>query len=292
MSIPFPLAELICAEHRFRPLPRRVLLLGRQTVTFGVEGLMRLAHRFELAFDPATVERDTTTAYSVQRPDQAFVTDTSFFRMLGVTEIDAIDQSAFEGANIIHDLATPVPEALHGRYDLVFNGSVLDNIWDPAAVLRNVSHLVSDAGRVIHVETATPTPYSYAALSPSWYFDYYVANCWADCRIYVAAVPSLEDLVAGRWASMAFDPSAEPRPNAFSPSLGAHVGISIVLAEKQPGATASAPIVQSHYRSAEDWAVFLERVEPIRRSRRPLHLGEGGTGAPIASHRNAWLSCG
>jgi SAM-dependent methyltransferase len=292
MAIPFPLAEFICAEHRYRPLPQRVLLLGRQTVTFGADGLMRLARRFGLPLDPATIERDTTTSYARHRPNEEFVTDTSFFRMLGATEIDAIDHSEFEGANIIHDLSTPVPETLHGRFDFIFNGSVLDNIWDPAAVLRNVSRLAGNSGRVIHVETATPTPYSYVALSPSWYFDYYVANRWADCRVYIAAVPTLAELTSGRWAVMAFDPSAEARPNAFSPSLGNSVGISIVLAESGPGATAGASMAQSHYRSDADWVAFLDRVEPVRTSPRPIHLGEGGTGAPIASHRNVWLSCG
>ena len=91
---------------------------------------------------------------------------------------------------------------------------------------------------------------------------------------------------------MAFDPSAEAQPNAFTPSLGDHTGISIVLGEKGPNSTISTEFAQSHYRDELQWQEFMERVEPLRKSVRPVYLGEGGDGSPIASHRNAWLSCG
>lgn len=83
MSIPLPLAEFICAEHRFRPLPERILLLGRQTMTFGVNELAHLAGKFGLDFDPSSVELDTRTTYAKFRPEMGFVTDTSFFRCSG-----------------------------------------------------------------------------------------------------------------------------------------------------------------------------------------------------------------
>lgn len=212
--------------------------------------------------------------------------------MLGVKHIDAIDQSDFEGANIILDLSRPVPPALHGQFDFIFNGSVLDNIWDPPELMRNMSRLAGNGARVIHVETATPSQFSYSALSPSWYFDYYVGNTWGDCKVYVAAVPNWDGLLGGPWAVMAFDPQAEAQPNAFTPGLGDHIGVSIVLAEKTPQATVDSRITQSHYRSEAEWHRFLEQVEAVRRSSRPLFLGEGGQGTPITAHRNVWLSCG
>ena len=292
MAIPLALAEFICGEHRFRPLPPRILLLGRQTLTFGVDDLLRLASKFDLSVNKSSIEIDSITTYAKQRPDAKFVTDTSFFNMLGVKIIDSIDQSDYEGSNIILDLNKEVPSELCGQFDFIFNGSVLDNVWDPPELMRNISRLLDVNGRVIHVETATPCAYSYSALSPSWYFDYYVMNRWQDSKIYLAAVPTWDDLLGSRWATMAFDPSAEAQPNAFTPSLGDHTGISIVLGEKGPNSTISTEFAQSHYRDELQWQEFMERVEPLRKSVRPVYLGEGGDGSPIASHRNAWLSCG
>ncbi len=197
-----------------------------------------------------------------------------------------------EGANLLLDLCAPLDPALEGRWDFVFNGSVLDNVWDSPAALRNVGRLLSPTGRVVHFETASATAFSYTALSPSWFFDHAVANGWADCRVYVGAVPGWGELTSGPWPVMAFDPRAEARPNAFSPPIGDQLGLQVIIAERQPGSTVDRVVVQSHYRSEEEWARFMAAASPMLASRRPLVLGAQGRGEPIASHRNVWLSCG
>jgi len=295
MAIPLPLAELICHEHRYRSLPVRILLLGRQTICFNASAMYALASRWGLACGDVGVtraERDTLTIHARQHPDEEFVTDTVFFQMLGVREIDAIDHSDFEGANIILDICGDLPLDLIGRYDFIFNGSVLDNVWDPPSALRNVTRLLSDHGRVIHVETASACRYNYTALSPSWYFDYYVWNGFADVRVYLAAVPDIGGATKGNWPVIAYDPSAQDRPNAFTPGLGDQLGIAVVVAEKRPGATADRCPIQAYYRSDKDWEEFLRRAEPVRRSTRPLLLGTDGTGEALAAHDRAWRSCG
>lgn len=291
MAIPLPLAEFICAEHKFQPLPPRILLLGRQTMTFGKSGLQYLANHFGLVM-PTRIDRDTYTIHARQRPGEEFISDESFFAMLGVTAIDAIDVDSSEGANIVLDLCKDLPPELHGRYDFIFNGSVLDNIWDPPAAMRNIGRLLSGSGRVVHIETETSSAFSYTALSPSWYFDYCVANGWQDCRVYVAPVEGFEALVHEPWPVMAFDPLAQSRANAFSPALGASLGVCVVVAEKNRDSTVDRTPIQSHYRSGKQWEDFMMLAKPIFRSRRPLYLGATGTGRPIASHANAWLSCG
>lgn len=292
MAIPYPLAEFICHEHLFKPLPKRVCLLGRQTMPFGPDQLGRLARKFDLPLDTEQIELDTKTIFSIQNPDKDFVTDTSFFNMLGVDTIEAIDFNDSEGANIIWDMTKAVPEELHGKFDFIFNGSVLDNIWDPPELLRNISRLLAPGGRIVHVETGTAMPYSYSAISPSWYFDYYVMNKWQDCQIYFAAAASLGQLATGPWSVMGFDPSAENKPDAFTPGVGDNVGISVVVAEKAAHSTVSTDIIQSHYRTQSHWDDFKERAKPIINSERSYYLGPNSKAEPIAAHRNAWVSCG
>jgi len=291
MAIPLPLAEFICAEHKFRPLPPHILLLGRQTMTFGKTGLQYLADRFDLAM-PTRIERDMYTLHARLRPEVEFVSDASFFAMLGVTGIDAIDVNDSEGANILLDLCRDIPHEHRGRYDFILNGSVLDNVWDPPAAMRNIGRLLSETGRVVHIETETSSPFSYTALSPSWYFDYYVINGWQDCRLYVAAVEGFETLVTKPWAVMGFNPRAQARANAFSPPIGDRLGISVVVAEKNSKSTIEKAAVQSHYRSDEQWDEFMALAQPMLELQRPLHLGARGTGRPIPTHQNVWVSCG
>lgn len=165
-------------------------------------------------------------------PDRRFLTDASFFAGLGVTDIDAIDHSDFEGANIILDICREVPQHLEAQFDLIYNGSVMDNIFAPATAIQNVSRLLRPGGRVLHLETASTFRYSYSALSPSWYMDYYVANGFADCKVYVGAFHGMQTLEEGPWAVIGYRPPRGQRSNAFTPNFGDHIAVSMVLAEK------------------------------------------------------------
>jgi hypothetical protein len=52
------------------------------------------------------------------------------FRNLGSTHVDVMDNSTYEGANVIHDLNLLIPKKLHGRYDTVYDGGSLEHIFN------------------------------------------------------------------------------------------------------------------------------------------------------------------
>jgi hypothetical protein len=290
MAIPRSAAEALCAEHAWRSFPRSVLLLGRQSVTFDAPTLLGMAAKWGL---PApAIEIDTATLQARANPDRQWVSDACFLAMLGVTEIHAIDHSDYEGADIILDICQPIPPAHAGRYELIFNGSVLDNVHDTAAALRNIGALCAPHGRVVHLETATPTRYSYSALSPSWFFDWAVVNGWADCKLAFGSARDWAGVVDGPWAMLGFDPNAEPRPNAFTPNIGGELGVQLVIAEKGADSTHHRTPTQAHYRSDADWDRFVALAAPIRASRRPFYMGQDGTGEAIAGYGGVWRSCG
>jgi hypothetical protein len=292
MGIPLPLAHFFCGECKYKAFPKRILLLGRQTILFDDATLRALAAKWNFSLDGIEIERDMRTVGARNSPDTYMVSDTTFFRMLGVETVDAIDHSDFEGANIIHDMGEPVPSALWGQYDLIFNGSVLDNMYDVAAAHLNIGRLLAPGGRVIHIETATANQFSYSALSPSWFFDYATVNGYADCKVYMGSTRNWEGLKYGPWAMLGFDPSVDERPNAFTPDLGAELGVLVVVAEKGEASTTDVRPIQSYYRSDADWQSFCRNAQKIAASDRPLYFGLQGTGEPIASFRGVWRSCG
>ncbi len=51
-----------------------------------------------------------------------------------------------EKADFIFDLAHGVPDDLLGRFDFIYNGSVLDNVFDPATCIRNVARMLKPNG--------------------------------------------------------------------------------------------------------------------------------------------------
>jgi hypothetical protein len=65
----------------------------------------------------------------------------------------ALDHSNYEGAEIIHNLTTPVPPELRKRADFILDGSPLDNVFDPATVITNFAEMLRPGGRLITTNT-------------------------------------------------------------------------------------------------------------------------------------------
>ena len=81
MAIPYPLAEFLCFENAWKPLPKRILLLGRQTVCFDSSGLKRLAEQFGLSTTGIDLSIDRDTVYSKQNANCNYISDTSSVRL-------------------------------------------------------------------------------------------------------------------------------------------------------------------------------------------------------------------
>jgi hypothetical protein len=259
--------EAIAREHAYRPISGDVLFIGRQTTYLSANELAAILRSHGHAVDSAAIEIDRTTI-SRQRGHEGkeLVTDRSIFHALGVDKVRALDVSAYEGAEIIHDLNEPLPPHLHGSADFIVDGSTLDNVFDPATCLRNFAGLLKVGGRLLTINAYTTLQTAYTLCSPPWYFDYFVENGFIDCRVYV--------IVARRGRSNAFwlDPDYIARARGGTLGFDARGNVFIVaLAEKGPASTTNASPAQQHYRSAAGWEVYAERLRTVQQSQRP-HL--------------------
>lgn len=75
-------------------------------------------------------------------------TETLFAR-LGSPEIEAMDFTAAEGAQHIHDLNAPCPEDLKGQFDLVINGGTSEHIFHIGQALDTCHALLKPGGVVM-----------------------------------------------------------------------------------------------------------------------------------------------
>jgi len=72
--------------------------------------------------------------------------DTFFRAVLGVHTLDALDYSNYQGANIIHDLNTPLPFELREQYDAVIDGGTLEHVFNYPQALQNSMSLLKLGG--------------------------------------------------------------------------------------------------------------------------------------------------
>ena len=159
MGLPIPSMRLILREHKKEPFEGRVLTLGRMLVLATYKQVLELfkqegvvPNRLDNSFDVGTKipgKRDRTDKES------GFTSDKALFALLGIDNLETLDISGYENPEHIHDLNTPVPQRLIGRFDAIFDFGTTEHVFDIRQTLDNISSMLKPGGRILHLVAAT-----------------------------------------------------------------------------------------------------------------------------------------
>jgi hypothetical protein len=76
------------------------------------------------------------------------------FKYLGIDSLQSMDASAYEGADIVHDLNTPVPASLLTSFDVIFDGGTLEHVFNFPQAISNVRNMLRIGGLYMSVTVA------------------------------------------------------------------------------------------------------------------------------------------
>ena len=270
MGIPSQVARLILREHLFRPITGKLLSIGRQTVHLTpqqAKALVEAELGIQLDVDALNLEVDTSTRSGRAR---GLISDRAFFSLFSDATYHCLDQSDYENADIVFDLCSPdIPPELEGRFDFVVEGSTLDNVFDPAAALRNLARFTRAGGRLFHHNRASRRHNVYVAFALSWFHDYYSVNEFEDCQVYLAQWDA--DQITSRWDVYHYCPLQEHngefrffgQDTWYYPWRHAH---AIVIAEKGSQSTSNKNPIQFEYRPDIVNTLVDEKFETLPQS--------------------------
>ncbi len=116
-----------------------VCTLGRQSLCL---------HPAEVAFfrNACTAQRSGTVPL-VNYKFGAYADD-FFHGCLDARSISAIDYSTYQGADIVHDLNTPIGTEFANRFDAVIDGGTLEHIFNFPTAIANMMTMVRVGGRL------------------------------------------------------------------------------------------------------------------------------------------------
>ena len=244
MSITRHMAEAIIAEHKYRSISGDLLLLGRQMVFMTPDEAQQLVESLGVKLQSGTrIDYDRTP----HGRERNFISDVSFFSLFTKATVKASDVTDYEGADIIFDLSGELPQATVGAFDFIYNGSVLDNVFDPAACMRNISRMLKPRGVVYHYEGVAHFGWAYLKYSAEWFFDYYALNKFADAQIYLCA---FEHAHRSAWSVYQWDAFVrDGKELRFTPPKSfPNDVVVVVVAENSPSATSDCSPIQNMYR--------------------------------------------
>ncbi len=177
-------------------------------LTFGVQGVDGqyddIAHMLKAEgypytdLSPDAREIDDNTQFG------ASLHQTSFFKMLGFTDVDSLDFYSIESPTYVVDLNKPITEDLLGLYDLVYDGGTTEHIFDTRQVLTNAVRLIKPNGLIVHdLPMSGLVNHGFYQFSPCLFYDFYGCNGFEiiKCYIYV------RDRILGMVRYAEYDPS-------------------------------------------------------------------------------------
>ncbi len=131
-------AELLLHCRKLQPKAADFLMLGRQWLRLSPAEAARLGQEHSLKLDDLADAQMSDTTYAEP-----------FFQRMGFQKTEALDVTTYQGAGLVHDMNTPLPEEHHEQWDWVFDGGSLEHIFDFPTAIRNCSALLKPGGLFI-----------------------------------------------------------------------------------------------------------------------------------------------
>lgn len=209
---------------------QRGIILGRQKLHLNGRKLDRFARGAKAqGFDFAAAD--------LVQPDG--FTETLFGR-LGYPLIEAMDFTAKEGAQHIHDLNKPVPARLKARFDIVIDGGTTEHIFYIGQAIDNCFAMLKPGGLMLSFVSCDGWfGHGFFQTGPDvpWRYWHHARGCE---MLEVSLVPRKAPLKI----TPVEDPTGKPRGGERA-LVGPHM---LLMACRKPlEATPYAPPIQGHY---------------------------------------------
>jgi len=184
MGISQQVLKALLQENKYRKLDGNVLLLGKSTVLIEPKRIVEFFSKYGYA-PPELSAIDQATRHST---NSFCVDDLQLFQSISssISSIDVLDISPYEGANVLFDMNQPAPQSLIGKYDFIYDSSVLDNVFNPAQFISNVALMLKPGGRALLINVASFFPGAFVSVHPEWMYSFFAHNKYHDCRVYLS----------------------------------------------------------------------------------------------------------
>lgn len=272
MGMPKQVIKLLKQENMYKKFSGDALFCGRQSVLADRDTITNIFSDIpEISKQLLDKWKDLTNLDDSTRHGTGLIRDDVFLKTLFDVTYNCVDISDYEGANIICDLNYPVSNELMSKFDLIFTGGCLDNVFNPVSLLMNSTKLLKTGGRVIHYETFSGVMGAYLGFSPEWFYSYYAINSFADCKVYVC---HQTEAALSRFTYdthlFSYHPNFTRNPNPdYFKAATASAGIMyvMVIAEKSEESTAHLMPSQLQYlnNKSVDWTLASSKFDSTTR---------------------------
>ena len=165
----------ILKECRQRPFYGSLLCLGYPDAYFTIDQFKKMASATKIKLDPSVDLEISEREYFAKL---GHISGDSLFRSFGFQQVDALDFSQFEGANIVFDLNDgKLPVDFENKYDAIIDHGTIEHVFNIPNALNNIFKMLKIDGRIIHSSPSSNlVDHGFYMFSPTLFHDFYTAN--------------------------------------------------------------------------------------------------------------------
>ena len=121
-----------------------------------------------------------------------YIDDITLFKMFGFKQVDNLDISDYEGANILLDLNILLDnKVLLNKYDFIVDIGNTEHMFNIPIVLKNYELMLKQNGYILHMLPSNNyVDHGYYQFSPKLFEEYYRNKYW---RIYNSYVVNIKN---------------------------------------------------------------------------------------------------
>ncbi len=231
-------ARITELSSRWKP-EGRSLMLGRQGLKVNPRNRLRMNRLLRMAGQPGMKWRDLVQEDGFSE---------TMWHKLGFGTMESMDLADYEGAGILHDLNQPVPEALEGQFDFIFDGGTIEHVFNVPVAVENVLRMLRPGGRFVSANGLNGWPgHGLYQFNPDLVWTFWKRGC--GCIVHgCCGLPRDEDAAAVVFEDVD-DFGTRLRLRDRLPTTRVYLYYEI---EKTPGASWNASVQQSDYKAR--WA--------------------------------------
>lgn len=178
---------LLVEEASQRPFHGAIATLGRMDIHFSRVEVEQAAHRFAAKL----IDCETRLNEDPQLAARGWISDSTFFQLLGFQEIIRIDASNYEGVDEILDLNTAeTPPGLRQRFDVVLDFGTLEHVFHVPHCLAHIARMAKPGGRIVQLTPSSNcVDHGFYGVSPTLFVDYYGQAGFELQKLYLCRLP-------------------------------------------------------------------------------------------------------
>ena len=180
---------------------KQVLTLGVQTCKFDYGTIEKLLQRRRFPYTPLPSEAtEKTTGFFADHMLRNYIHQRTFFQMLGFSRenIRAMDASAYEGAEFVHDLNQPVPGALTQSFDLILDAGTIEHVYSTKDAMFAIAQMCRLGGLVVHDSPVDLINHGFVNYNVRFFYNFYLANGFEAVAMKYLVIPR-DETVASRY---------------------------------------------------------------------------------------------